>query len=71
MSWYGAMLAIETWSADMPGLPIPQGMDYVPLSVGGVLIALFSLEKLVRLLALGEEAPMVRADEPHLVAVKD
>jgi TRAP-type C4-dicarboxylate transport system permease small subunit len=71
MSWYGAMLAIETWSADMPGLPIPQGMDYVPLAVGGVLIALFSLEKLVRLLALGEEAPMVRADEPHLVAVKD
>jgi TRAP-type C4-dicarboxylate transport system permease small subunit len=71
MSWYGAMLAIETWSADMPGLPIPQGMDYVPLAVSGVLIALFSLEKLVRLLALGEEAPMVRADEPHLVAVKD
>ena len=71
MSWYGAMLAIETWSADMPGLPIPQGMDYVPLAVGGVLIALFSLEKLVRLLALGEEAPMVRVDEPHLVVVKD
>jgi hypothetical protein len=36
-----------------------------------VLIALFSLEKLVRLLALGEEAPMVRVDEPHLVVVKD
>jgi TRAP-type C4-dicarboxylate transport system permease small subunit len=71
MAWYGTMLAVETWSALMPGLPIPQGFDYVPLAVGGVLIALFSLEKLVRLLLVGEEVPLVRADEAHLVAVKD
>jgi TRAP-type C4-dicarboxylate transport system permease small subunit len=71
MSWYGTELAVETWSADMPGLAIPQGFDYLPLAVGGALIALFSLEKLVRLLSLGEEAPLVRANEPHLVAVKD
>jgi TRAP-type C4-dicarboxylate transport system permease small subunit len=71
MSWYGTELAVETWSADMPGLPIPQGFDYVPLAVGGALIALFSLEKFVRLLSLGEDVPLVRVDEPHLVAVKD
>ncbi|HZH10377.1 MAG TPA: TRAP transporter small permease [Microvirga sp.] len=71
MAWYGADLATETWSAAMPGLPIPQGMDYVPLVVGGILIALFALEKLVRLLARGEETPLVRHDEPHLVVVKD
>ena len=71
MAWYGTALAVETWSAAMPGLPIPQGFDYVPLAVGGVLIALFSLEKLVRLLLVGDDAPMVRVDEPHLVAVKD
>jgi TRAP-type C4-dicarboxylate transport system permease small subunit len=71
MAWYGMDLAIETWSALMPGLPIPQGMDYVPLAVGGALIALFSLEKLVRLLAAGEEVPLVRSNEPHLLAVKD
>jgi TRAP-type C4-dicarboxylate transport system permease small subunit len=71
MTWYGAELAAETWSAAMPGLPIPQGMDYVPLAVGGFLIALFSLEKFVRLLSLGEEVPLVRVDEPHLVVVKD
>jgi TRAP-type C4-dicarboxylate transport system permease small subunit len=71
MAWYGTDLAVETWSAAMPGLPIPQGTDYLPLAVGGALIALFSLEKLVRLLALGEQAPLVRPDEPHLVAVKD
>lgn len=71
MAWYGTSLAVETWSALMPGLPIPQGFDYVPLAVGGVLIALFSLEKLVRLLLIGEEVPLVRVDDPHLVAVKD
>ncbi|MGO4524310.1 TRAP transporter small permease [Microvirga sp. 2MCAF35] len=71
MAWYGTSLAVETWSALMPGLPIPQGFDYVPLAVGGVLIALFSLEKLVRLLLAGEDVPLVRADEPHLVAVKE
>jgi len=71
MAWYGTELAVETWSAAMPGLPIPQGLDYVPLAVGGALIALFSLEKFVRLLSLGEDVPMVRVDEPHLVAVKD
>ena len=71
MAWYGADLAVETWSAAMPGLPIPQGMDYVPLVIGGVLIALFSLEKLVRLLIAGEDVPLVRPDEPHLVTVKD
>ncbi|WP_134496660.1 TRAP transporter small permease [Microvirga pakistanensis] len=71
MAWYGADLAAETWSAAMPGLPIPQGMDYVPLAVGGVLIALFSLEKLVRLLLAGEDVPLVRVDEPHLAPIKD
>jgi len=71
MAWYGTDLAAGTWSAAMPGLPIPQGMDYVPLAVGGVLITLFSLEKLVRLLLAGEDMPLVRVDEPHLVAVKD
>ncbi len=71
MAWYGTELAVETWSAAMPGLPIPQGFDYVPLAVGGVLIALFALEKLVRLLLAGEEVPLVRVDEPNLVPVKD
>jgi TRAP-type C4-dicarboxylate transport system permease small subunit len=71
MAWYGTELAVGTWSAAMPGLGIPQGMDYVPLTVGGVLIALFSLEKLVRLLLAGEDVPLVRVNEPHLVTVKD
>jgi TRAP-type C4-dicarboxylate transport system permease small subunit len=49
MAVYGFQLAAGTWSAPMPMLGIPQGVDYVPLVCGGVLIALFSLEKLVAL----------------------
>jgi TRAP-type C4-dicarboxylate transport system permease small subunit len=69
MAWYGGHLAADTWGAKMAGLPISQGADYLPLAVGGVLIAVFGLEKLVRLLVLGEEAPLVAPDaEPLDVA---
>jgi TRAP-type C4-dicarboxylate transport system permease small subunit len=60
MAVYGAQLAIGTWSAKMAGVGLPQGMDYVPLVVGGVLIALFSLEKLAQLHA-GEMTPPTSA----------
>lgn len=71
MSYYGAQLAMETWDANMAGLSIPQGMDYLPLAFGGALIAIFSLEKFVRLLAEDVESPLVRPDQPHMVAVED
>ncbi len=54
MVWYGVELAAGTWSAPMPILGIAQGWDYVPIAVGGVLIALFSLEKLVLVLTRRE-----------------
>jgi TRAP-type C4-dicarboxylate transport system permease small subunit len=71
MSWFGWVMTIDTWSSNMAGLPVPQGMDYLPLAIGGMLIALFSLEKLVRLVIADEQAPLVRPDQPHLVAVED
>lgn len=72
MAWYGLDLAVETWAALMPGLPIPQGTDYLPLAVGGVLIALFSLEKLVRLILAGEEAPLVaEPGDPRALAMRE
>jgi TRAP-type C4-dicarboxylate transport system permease small subunit len=72
MAWYGTELAVETWAADMPGLPIPQGMDYAPLAVGGVLIALFSFEKLLGLVLLrDDESAFPNAGEARLVVMKD
>lgn len=71
MVWYGAILTVETWPANMAGLPIPQGMDYLPLPVGGALIVLFATEKLANLVLSGVEAPLVQPDTPHMVVVKE
>ncbi len=54
MTWYGAQLAAGTWSATMSGLGIPQGVDYLPLVVGGLLMALFAIEKFLEILLVGE-----------------
>lgn len=44
---FGLDLILGTWNVIMPGSFLPQGAHYVPLSVGGVLICLFSMEKVV------------------------
>ncbi len=43
---WGGELAIDGWSVPMAGAPLRQGIVYVPIALGGALIALFSLEKL-------------------------
>lgn len=50
---YGWALTQSTWRAKMAGINLPQGMDYLPLVGGGVLIALFAFEKLVNLFVPG------------------
>ncbi|MBB5208936.1 TRAP transporter small permease [Chiayiivirga flava] len=46
----GAQLAAGDWTVAMPGTQLPQGMLYVPLSLGGGLMALFALERVVTVL---------------------
>lgn len=48
---YGAQLIIQTWTAVIPVLHLPGGFAYMPLFVGGVLITLFTLERLALRLA--------------------
>ena len=71
MSWFGWIMTLDTWSSNMAGLPVPQGMDYLPLAIGGMLIALFSLEKFALLIIDDEQVPLVRPDQPQLAAVED
>jgi TRAP-type C4-dicarboxylate transport system permease small subunit len=47
---YGWQLAAGTWGANLPLLGVPQGMSYVPVAVGGALIILFAIEKIVEIL---------------------
>lgn len=46
MIWYGGELVALGWPARMPSLGIPEGVKYLPLVGGGVLIILFALERL-------------------------
>jgi len=44
---YGIELVRLQWPARMPALGIPEGVRYLPLVGGGILITLFALERLV------------------------
>ena len=39
--------AAAKWSEKKPMLPVPDGIDYVPLVIAGVLIVLFSIEHIL------------------------
>jgi len=47
LAGWGGEMAIDSWDYAMPGAPLPQGMAYVPVCLGGALIALFALERLL------------------------
>lgn len=43
---YGGQLIIQTWTATIPVLGLPGGVAYMPVTLGGLLISLFSVERL-------------------------
>jgi TRAP-type C4-dicarboxylate transport system permease small subunit len=55
LSVLGAILAVDSWTAPMAGAPLPVGLRFAPVAVGGALIALFAVERLVR--GFSEPAP--------------
>jgi TRAP-type C4-dicarboxylate transport system permease small subunit len=44
--WGGRMLG-DAWDFPMAGAPLPQGMVFAPVCIGGALIALFALEQII------------------------
>ncbi len=48
MIWFGAQLAEKTAANKLPSLGISGAFDFLPLVAGGVLVVLFSLERLAR-----------------------
>lgn len=48
MAWYGLQLAAKTAGNKLPSLGISGAFDFAPLVAGGVLVVLFSLERLAR-----------------------
>lgn len=43
---WGAALMIDDWTVPMPGAPLPAGIRFIALVLGGGLIALFAVERL-------------------------
>jgi TRAP-type transport system small permease protein len=47
MVYGGWVWASAKWNEKKPMLPVPDGIDYVPLIIAGVLIVLFSIEHIL------------------------
>jgi len=43
----GAQLALDARSFPMAGISLPQGVTFLPIAMGGALIALFAIERMV------------------------
>ncbi len=61
---YGFKLAYGTWDAIMPAIGIPGGFALVPVVIGGVLVVLFSLERIARRMAGLDTARFGEVDLP-------
>jgi TRAP-type C4-dicarboxylate transport system permease small subunit len=47
LAYWGGVLLLDGWDVRMAGAPLPQGLYFLPICVGGVLIALFAFERLL------------------------
>ena len=47
LAGYAARLAADGWTVPMAGAPLPQSAAFVPLAIGGALMALFALARVV------------------------
>ena len=54
--WGGEMM-VDAWDYSIAGAPLPQGLVYVPLCLGGLLIALFAIEQIF----FSEASPPIEA----------
>jgi TRAP-type C4-dicarboxylate transport system permease small subunit len=43
---WGAVLCIDGWSIPMAGAPLPQGLYFLPIGIGGALMVIFAVERL-------------------------
>lgn len=72
MVWYGGKLVMLTWESKIPSLGLPGGIDYFPLTTGGILISLFSLERVVmRSAGINVDKDINLEDVPEMPVVQE
>ena len=47
LALWGGELLIDSWAVPMAGAPLPQGLVFLPFCVGGALITVFALERMI------------------------
>lgn len=47
LAFYGGYLMLDSWDIPMAGAPAPEGLSYIGICLGGALISLFALERLI------------------------
>jgi TRAP-type C4-dicarboxylate transport system permease small subunit len=47
LAFWGTVLLVDGWSIPMAGAPLPQGLFFLPIGLGGALISVFALERLL------------------------
>ena len=57
MVYGGGQWMLAKWGEKKPMLPVPDGIDYLPLVIAGALIVLFSIEHVIALLRGVEVEP--------------
>lgn len=57
MVYGGWVWASAKWAEKKPMLPVPDGIDYVPIIIAGVLIVLFSIEHIIALVKREDVVP--------------
>jgi TRAP-type C4-dicarboxylate transport system permease small subunit len=55
LAFWGAVLLWDGWSVPMAAAPLPSGLMFLPIGLGGALIALFALERLLTAAAAPSE----------------
>jgi TRAP-type C4-dicarboxylate transport system permease small subunit len=45
LAFYGGVLMADSWDVPMAGAPVPEGLGFIGLALGGALIAIFALER--------------------------
>jgi TRAP-type C4-dicarboxylate transport system permease small subunit len=72
MVFYGSQLVGLQWAAKLPALGIPEGVRYLPLVAGGLLIILFSVERIVlRMSGVDVDRDLNIDEVPTIDAVKE
>lgn len=47
LAFWGAVLLWDGWTIPMAGAPLPSGLMFLPIGLGGALISVFALERLI------------------------